>query len=61
MTEAQINEKKKEILSRVPEGVTISRLVYPVDAKNLATVILLGVKRRTIIHASYVHDFLETV
>ena len=26
-----------------------------------STIILLGVKRRTLIHASYVHDFLESM
>lgn len=61
LTEAEIQQKKQELLQNVPAGVTISRLVYPIDGKNLATVLLLGVKRRTIIHASYVHDFLETV
>ena len=61
LTNAEIQDKKKELLSNVPPGVSVSRLVYPIDKKNLATVLLIGVKRRTIIHASYVHDFLETV
>ena len=62
MTEASIQKKKQELLSNIPEGISISRLVYPIDGgKNLATVLLLGVKRRTIVHASYVHDFLETI
>lgn len=51
-------------MSSVPDGVTISRLVYPVvlDGKRkLSDIILLGVKRRTVIHASYVADFLDAL
>ena len=46
------------MIENVPEGVTVSKLRYPNDSGTLSTIILLGVKQRTIIHASYVHDFL---
>ena len=50
-------DRQKRMLENVPEGITISKLAYPANGK-LSTVILLGVKQRTIIHASYVSDFL---
>ena len=28
---------------------------------QMSSIILLGVKRRTLVHASYVHDFLESM
>lgn len=28
---------------------------------QISSVVLLGVKRRTMVHASYVYDFLETL
>jgi hypothetical protein len=51
------------MIENCPPGITISKLIYPMDkaGKKLSTVILLGVKRRTMIHASYVYDFLETI
>jgi hypothetical protein len=49
------------VLENIPEGVTISKLVYPMGKGELSTIILLGVKRRTMVHASYVYDFLETM
>ena len=51
-------------MESVPEGVTISRLVYPVKLngkRKLSDIILLGVRQRTVIHASYVSDFLEAL
>lgn len=45
-------------MDNVPPGVTISRLDYPVHVKGkitMSTVILLGVKQRAIIHASFVN------
>jgi hypothetical protein len=63
-TETSLNKKaqsKREVLDNVPDGVTISRLDYPVYKNGkqvLSTVILLGVKQRTIVHASFVNDFL---
>jgi hypothetical protein len=45
------------MLNNIPEGISISKLSYPVNGK-LSTIILLGIKQRTIIHASYVNDFL---
>jgi len=48
--------------------MNISKLVYPIpgtgnkkkgEAPKMATLIVLGVKQRTIIHASFVNDFLE--
>jgi hypothetical protein len=38
----------------------MTKLIYPRE-KTMSTIILLGVKRRTMIHASYVYDFLETL
>lgn len=44
----------------VPKGITLSRLVYPMDKQGrLSTIVLVGVKRRTMIHASYIYDLLE--
>ena len=61
-TENDFENERSQILKNVPPGITISRLVYPMDKKGkLSTIVLLGVKRRTMIHASYVYDFLETL
>jgi hypothetical protein len=49
-----VDDARGELLSKVPKGMSISRLLY-----KDRTLILLGVKRRTMIHASYVYDFLE--
>jgi len=49
------------MIDNVPPGITISRLEYPVfvDGKRMmSTIILLGVKPRAVIHASFVNDFL---
>lgn len=57
-------ESKRSLLDNVPPGVTISRLEYPVYVEGklkMSTVILLGVKQRAIIHASFVNDFLEAL
>lgn len=51
-------------MQNIPDGVTISRLSYPVTVKGerrLSNILLLGVKQRTVIHASYVNDFLEAL
>ena len=51
-------KSKRSLLDNVPPGVTISRLDYPVYVKGkvtMSTVILLGVKQRAIIHASFVN------
>jgi hypothetical protein len=53
-------EDRNKLLQNVPKGISLSRLVCPNSDGSLSTVILLGVKRRTMIHASYVYDFLET-
>ena len=64
-TVAMKQEKVKEsLMTNIPPGMTISRLVYPVwiDGKRkLSDIILLGVRQRTVIHASYVNDFLEAL
>ena len=52
---------KQQILENVPEGVTVSRLVYPIKVdgvQKLSDIILLGVRQRTVIHASYVNGKL---
>ena len=67
-------EQKKSLFDNIPPGVTISRLEYPVYVNGkqaMSTVILLGVKQRAIIHASFVNgkpppsdptlDFLEAI
>ena len=51
-------------MENIPEGVSVSRLVYPVKVdgkKRLSDIILLGVRQRTVIHASYVNDFVEAL
>jgi len=51
-------------MDNIPDGVTVSRLVYPVTVKGkkrMSDIILLGVRQRTVIHASYVNDFLEAL
>ena len=52
------------MLENIPDGMTIQRLVYPVEVdkvQKMSNIILLGVKRRTLIHASYVYDFLQAM
>ena len=53
--------------------MTVTRLVYPIDTtvvtksgksktqRTLSNIILLGVRQRTVMHASYVSDFLEAM
>ena len=56
--------QRQQVLENVPDGVTIQRLAYPVqvgDRIQMSDVVLLGVKQRTLVHASYVYDFLETI
>ena len=60
------------MMQNIPEGITINRLVYPVDStkvnksgerevqRTLSNIILLGVKQGAVIHASYVTDFLDS-
>ena len=55
---------KQSIMENIPPGVTVSRLVYPVlvnGKKQLSDIVLLGVRQRTVIHASFVNDFLEAL
>lgn len=52
------------MFDNIPPGVSISRLEYPVfvdGKKAMSTIILLGVKPRAVIHASFVNDFLEAI
>ena len=52
------------MLENIPDGMTVQKLVYPVEVDNvrkMSSIILLGVKRRTLIHASYVYDFLQAM
>lgn len=59
-TQTEIENEKAEIFNNFPPGITMTKLIYPRE-NTLSTIILLGVKRRTMIHASYVYDFLETL
>lgn len=51
-------------MENIPDGATISRLTYPVTVngkRRMSDILLLGVRQRTVIHASYVNDFLEAL
>ena len=53
---------QQNILESIPDGVTISRLVYPVTVNKktiLSDIILLGVQQRAVVHASYVNGKSE--
>ena len=55
---------KQSVLENVPDGITVTRLVYPVKVNGktkLSDIILLGVRQRTVIHASYVNGKLEII
>ena len=55
--ESKINKAKKsgDPLRNTPEGVTLSRLYYP---PNKSEIVLVGLKRKTIIHSSYIYGML---
>jgi len=51
-------KSKRSMLENIPPGITISRLEYPVyvnGKRSMSNVILLGVKQRAVIHASFVN------
>lgn len=50
-------EKEPDQLSleNVPKGISFGRLVYP---PTKSEIILVGVKRRALLHSSFVHDLL---
>lgn len=54
-----VEAQRDDVLSNIPAGLSISRLVYPMSKTQMSTVLLVGVKRRTMIHASYIYDFLD--
>lgn len=48
--EVQINS-----LENVPEGISFGRLIYP---PTKSEIILVGVKRRALLHSSFINDLL---
>ena len=54
-----IQEKKKkenaQPLENVPRGISMQRLYYP---PSQSEIILVGLKRRAILHSSYIYDLL---
>ena len=57
-------QKSRAIFDNIPKGLNLSRLSLPLNLGNeivTSEVLLVGVKRRTQIHASYVYDFLNAM
>ena len=49
----EIQEGK--LLQNVPKGISFSRLIYP---QNQSELIICGVKRRALLHSSYINDLI---
>jgi hypothetical protein len=55
----EINQNKEiqegKLLQNVPKGISFSRLIYPLNQSEL---IICGVKRRALLHSSYINDLI---
>lgn len=48
-------DETSDLLKNVPQGVAFSRLTFPPTGSEI---ILCGVKRRALLHSSYINDLL---
>ena len=55
INEDETPETRAETLENVPDGISFGRLVYP---PTKSEIILIGAKRRALLHSSFINDLL---